>query len=114
MAANERKKILFVASECVPFIKTGGLADVMASLPNALVKRGHDARVVIPLYKKVQGLLDQVLSATRENLTGVRVLRAFGKEETEIQSFEGKNQALVDMQKHVGHISALMNPPSCC
>ena len=66
--------------------------------------------VSIPLYKKVQGLLDQVLSATRENLTGVRVLRAFGKEETEIQSFEGKNQALVDMQKHVGHISALMNP----
>ncbi|MBQ6961514.1 MAG: ABC transporter ATP-binding protein [Clostridia bacterium] len=64
----------------------------------------------IPLYKKVQGLLDKVLGATRENLTGVRVLRAFGKEEAEIASFEEKNQALTDMQKYVGRISALMNP----
>ena len=64
----------------------------------------------IPLYKKVQGLLDKVLGATRENLTGVRVLRAFGKEETEIASFEEKNEALTDMQKYVGRISALMNP----
>ena len=47
------RSILFVGGEALPFIKTGGLADVMASLPNALVKRGHDARVVIPLYKKV-------------------------------------------------------------
>ena len=64
----------------------------------------------IPLYKKVQGLLDKVLGATRENLTGVRVLRAFGKEETEIASFEEKNEALTEMQKYVGRISALMNP----
>ena len=66
--------------------------------------------VSIPLYKKVQGLLDQVLAATRENLTGVRVLRAFGKEEAEVAAFERKNEALTAMQKHVGHISALMNP----
>ena len=66
--------------------------------------------ISIPLYKKVQGLLDKVLGATRENLTGVRVLRAFGKEESEIASFEEKNQALTDMQKYVGRISALMNP----
>ncbi|MBR3739892.1 MAG: ABC transporter ATP-binding protein [Clostridia bacterium] len=66
--------------------------------------------VSIPLYKKVQGLLDKVLGAARENLTGVRVLRAFGKEETEIASFEEKNEALTDMQKYVGRISALMNP----
>lgn len=64
----------------------------------------------IPLYKKVQGLLDKVLGATRENLTGVRVLRAFGKEDAEIASFEEKNEALTDMQKYVGRISALMNP----
>ena len=64
----------------------------------------------IPLYKKVQGLLDRVLGATRENLTGVRVLRAFGKEEKEIADFEEKNQALTAMQKYVGRISALMNP----
>ena len=66
--------------------------------------------VSMPLYKKVQGLLDQVLGATRENLTGVRVLRAFGKEEEEIAAFGRKNDALTAMQKHVGHISALMNP----
>ena len=66
--------------------------------------------VSIPLYKKVQGLLDQVLGATRENLTGVRVLRAFGKEQDEIEAFEEKNEALTARQKHVGHISALMNP----
>ena len=66
--------------------------------------------VSIPLYKKVQGLLDQVLAATRENLTGVRVLRAFGKEDAEVAAFERKNEALTAMQKHVGHISALMNP----
>ena len=66
--------------------------------------------VSMPLYKKVQGLLDQVLGATRENLTGVRVLRAFGKEEEEIAAFGRKNEALTAMQKHVGHISALMNP----
>ena len=64
----------------------------------------------IPLYRRVQGLLDKVLGAARENLTGVRVLRAFGKEEKEIADFEEKNQALTAMQKHVGHISALMNP----
>ena len=66
--------------------------------------------VSIPLYKKVQGLLDRVLSLTRENLTGVRVLRAFGREESEIQRFEGQNESLTAMQKYVGRISALMNP----
>ncbi|MBR4359457.1 MAG: ABC transporter ATP-binding protein [Clostridia bacterium] len=66
--------------------------------------------ISIPLYKKVQGLLDRVLGATRENLTGVRVLRAFGKEESEIESFDQKNDALTAMQKYVGRISALLNP----
>ena len=64
----------------------------------------------IPLYRKVQGLLDKVLGATRENLTGARVLRAFSKEDTEIAAFEEKNEALTAMQKYVGRISALMNP----
>lgn len=66
--------------------------------------------VSIPLYKKVQGLLDRVLGITRENLTGVRVIRAFGKEESETAAFQEKNEALTAMQKHVGRISALMNP----
>ena len=64
----------------------------------------------IPLYRKVQGLLDRVLGAARENLTGVRVIRAFGREEAETASFAEKNRTLTAMQKHVGRISALMNP----
>ena len=64
----------------------------------------------IPLYRKVQGLLDRVLGGTRETLTGVRVLRAFGKEDEEIESFARKNDALTAMQKFVGRISALLNP----
>ncbi|MGN0299285.1 MAG: ABC transporter ATP-binding protein [Lachnospiraceae bacterium] len=64
----------------------------------------------IPMYRKVQSKLDTVLGTTRENLTGVRVIRAFGKERQEIQKFETENQDLTELQKHVGRISALMNP----
>ena len=64
----------------------------------------------IPLYKKVQSQLDRVLGITRENLTGVRVIRAFNKEETEKQRFENANEELVKGQVFVGKISALMNP----
>ncbi|MDD6176058.1 MAG: ABC transporter ATP-binding protein [Firmicutes bacterium] len=64
----------------------------------------------IPLYKKVQARLDGVLGITRENLTGVRVIRAFCKEEDETGEFSARNQALTAMQKYVGRISALMNP----
>ncbi len=66
--------------------------------------------VTLPLYKKVQGALDRVLSAARENLTGVRVLRAFGREDDEVERFETRADALVKMQKFVGRISALLNP----
>ncbi|MCD8216899.1 MAG: ABC transporter ATP-binding protein, partial [Clostridiales bacterium] len=64
----------------------------------------------IPLYRKVQSRLDGVMLLTRENLTGVRVLRAFCKEEEQIREFSQKNQDLTDMQKFVGRISALLNP----
>lgn len=64
----------------------------------------------IPLYKKVQSKLDKVLGITRENLTGVRVIRAFCKEEDEIQNFTARNDELTAAQKFVGRISALMNP----
>ena len=63
-----------------------------------------------PLYKSVQTRLDRVLGLTRENLTGVRVVRAFGKEKSEVDRFEDANELLTKMQLHVGHISALMNP----
>lgn len=66
--------------------------------------------VSIPLYKKVQSSLDAVLGITRENLTGSRVIRAFCKEDEEIQSFTEKNEALTAVQKFTGRISALMNP----
>ena len=64
----------------------------------------------MPLYRRVQGALDKVLGLTRENLTGVRVIRAFCLEEQEQTHFREKNERLTDMQKFVGKISGLMNP----
>ena len=66
--------------------------------------------MTMPLYKKVQAHLDQVLMVTRENLTGARVIRAFNKEEDEKRRFEENNQLLTRAQKFVGSISGLMNP----
>lgn len=66
--------------------------------------------ITMPLYKKVQAGLDKVLGKTRENLTGVRVIRAFHKEEQETVEFEQSNSALTHMQLFVGKISALTNP----
>lgn len=66
--------------------------------------------VSIPLYKKVQAGLDRVLLGTRENLTGVRVIRAFNKEKNEVERFNESNAALTKIQMYVGRISALMNP----
>ena len=66
--------------------------------------------ISIPLFKKVQKKLDRVLSLTRENLTGVRVIRAFRKEEAEVKEFNQQNQAYTKMNEFVGRISALMNP----
>ncbi len=64
----------------------------------------------MPYYKKVQGMLDKVLGITRENLTGVRVIRAFHQEEREKDQFEENNRALASLQMLVGRISACMNP----
>ena len=66
--------------------------------------------VCIPMYRKVQQKLDGLLSKTRENLLGTRVVRAFCKEEEEIADFDAKNSALTEMQTTVGRISAFMNP----
>ncbi len=67
-------------------------------------------RITIPLYTKVQGKLDHVLKSTRENLSGVRVIRAFNHEEEEIQQFHEYNEDLTQTQTKVGKISALLNP----
>ena len=64
----------------------------------------------LPLYKKVQGRLDQIMTSTRENLTGVRVIRAFRQEENERQRYAARNAALFAEQIRVGRISGLMNP----
>lgn len=67
-------------------------------------------RITIPLYKIVQANLDGVLGKTRENLTGIRVIRAFNKQEDEIAQFDEKNQSLTRWQMFVGRLAALMNP----
>ena len=64
----------------------------------------------IPKYRDVQSALDKVLGKTRENLTGVRVIRAFCKEDEEIRDFEKSNKFLTDLSKRVGTVSSLMNP----
>lgn len=66
--------------------------------------------ISIPLYKKSQSRLDKVTGKTRENLTGARVIRAFCREEREIDEFKNLNSQLTAAQKYVGKISALMNP----
>lgn len=66
--------------------------------------------ISMPLYKKVQKQLDRVTQATRENLTGARVIRAFNRQEDEIRNFDESNSLLVKFQVFVGKISALMNP----
>ena len=67
-------------------------------------------RLTSPMYRRTQGQLDRVLRLTRENLTGVRVVRAFGREEEEKEEFYRQNQQLTHTQLAVGRISALMNP----
>lgn len=64
----------------------------------------------IPLYKKVQGKLDKVLKTTRENVTGTRVIRAFNRQQEEINDFNEGNEELTKVQLFAGKISALMNP----
>ena len=64
----------------------------------------------LPLYKRVQTRLDGVLGHTRENLSGVRVIRAFRREEAELREFTRRNELLTRTQKRAGHISALLNP----
>ena len=66
--------------------------------------------VSMPLYRSVQRQLDKVLLTTRENLMGVRVIRAFNRQESDVGKFEGENDRLVQMQVFVGKISALLNP----
>lgn len=67
----------------------------------------------IPLYKKVRMALDKVLCTARESLTGARVIRAFCKEEEQVEEFKERNDALTAVQEYTGRISALLNPVTC-
>ena len=67
-------------------------------------------RVTTPMYRGVQKRLDGVLAAVRENITGARVIRAFGREDDEQRRFDEQNESLTASQLAVGRISALMNP----
>ena len=66
--------------------------------------------ITMPMYKRVQGSLDQVTAATRQNLAGVRVLRAFTMENAEVEGFEARTEELKTRQQKAGRISNLMNP----
>lgn len=66
--------------------------------------------ITMPMYRQVQKQLDGVLGLTRENLTGIRVIRAFHKEEEEIRKFHKENKELTEIQSSVGKISSLLNP----
>ena len=66
--------------------------------------------ITMPLYKKAQKGTDKLLGRTRENLSGVRVIRAFGNEDEEIEAFRNENNVLTAVQRRVGRISALLNP----
>ena len=66
--------------------------------------------ITMPLYKKAQKGTDKLLGRTRENLSGVRVIRAFGNEDEEVEAFRSENNILTAVQRRVGRISALMNP----
>ncbi|MBR3973243.1 MAG: ABC transporter ATP-binding protein [Oscillospiraceae bacterium] len=66
--------------------------------------------ITMPMYKRVQGSLDKVTSATRQNLAGVRVLRAFTREDEEVEDFENHTASLMAGQRKAGRISNLMNP----
>lgn len=69
-------------------------------------------RTCIPLYEKAQRALDSLTTTTRENLTGVRVIRAFRAEEREVKEFDDKSEALTKLNEFVGKIAALLNPAS--
>lgn len=90
---NTQLALIFVAAIAVLFVIVFGMM-----------------RITNPKYKAVQKNLDSVTAATRENLNGVRVIRAFGREQIQVQEFAAINDKLADSQLHVGRISAMLNP----
>ena len=90
---NTQLALVFVAAIAILFVIVFGIM-----------------KITNPKYKALQKNLDAVTGATRENLNGVRVIRAFGREETQVAEFAGINEKLAASQLHVGKISAMLNP----
>ena len=90
---NAHLALIFVAAIAVLFVIVFGIM-----------------KITNPKYKQTQKNLDSVTAATRENLNGVRVIRAFGREETQVREFAAINERLANSQQNVGRISAMMNP----
>ncbi|MEG0996645.1 MAG: ABC transporter ATP-binding protein, partial [Clostridia bacterium] len=106
-----RSPFIVVGAMLMAFTVDAKVALIFAALiPVLAIAVVSVMRVTLPRHKRVQSQLDRVLLRTRENLTGVRVLRAFDKQNDEIALFERENGLLCDMQRGVGRISALMNP----
>ena len=109
---------LFLRSPCIVFgamimaftINVQGAMIFVVTIPLLSIVVFGIMAITMPLYKKTQSALDQVLKDTRENLTGIRVIRAFNKEKEEQERFRKNNGTLARMQVHVGGISGLMNP----
>ena len=109
---------LFLRSPCIVFgamimaftIDVKGALIFVVTIPLLSLIVFGIMMITMPLYKKAQAGLDLILQNTRENLTGIRVIRAFNKEKEEQEQFEHNNRELTKMQKHVGKISGLMNP----
>lgn len=109
---------LFLRSPCIVFgamimaftIDVKGALIFVVTIPLLSLIVFGIMMITMPLYKKAQAGLDLILQNTRENLTGIRVIRAFNKEKEEQEQFEDNNCELTKMQKHVGKISGLMNP----
>lgn len=106
-----RSPFIVIGATVMAFTVDAPTAGVfLAVIPVLAVVVSAIMLITLPLYQKVQARLDRVLVTTRENLTGVRVIRAFGMEAEETADFAERNSALTVMQKFVGRISALMNP----
>lgn len=109
---------LFLRSPCIVFgamimaftIDVKGALVFVVTIPLLSIVVFGIMLITMPLYKKTQEALDKVLQRTRENLTGIRVIRAFNKEKEEEALFRENNHQLSNMQQHVGKISGLMNP----
>ncbi len=106
-----RSPIIVFGATAMAFVKDVQTALVfVAVLPLLVAVVVAVMAAGIPLYKKVQNKLDRVYSSTRENLTGVRVIRAFCKEQSEVAEFDVRNGELCKKQQKSGFISSLMNP----